>query len=206
MTDAQDEQRVRGEPKRVPMNGGERQRLFEELYRTYTSAVWTFALYLARDRAEAEDLFQDAWLRAVEKMDDINRTANVKAWLLTVVVNLHRDRLRKIKVRRPFLDGRARPDLVAGADDVSGPGRDASLELERAEAGRAIRDAIARLPENQRRIFVLREVEGCSYADACRILNLRLGTAKSLMFRAVRRLRRDLAALAPESRAGRVKA
>ena len=70
MTDAQDEQRVRGESKRVPMNGGERQRLFDELYRTHTSAVWTFALYLTRDRAEAEDLFQDAWLRAVEKMDE----------------------------------------------------------------------------------------------------------------------------------------
>ena len=180
--------------------------LFDELYGKHTAAVWTYALYLARDRAEAEDLFQDAWLRAVEKMDDIDRTANVRAWLLTIVANLHKDRLRRLKVRRPFLAGRSRPDLVVDGAAASGPGADAALGLERAEAGRAVRAAIARLPESQRSLFVLREVEGCSYADACRILGLRQGTAKSLMFRAVRRLRRDLASLAPANRTGRVKA
>jgi len=183
-----------------------RKRLFDELYRAHTTAVWTYALYLTRDRAEAEDLFQDAWLRAVEKMDDIDRTENVKAWLLTIVANLYKDRLRRLKVRKPFLTGRSRPDLAIDEGAASGRGVDAALGLERAEAGRAVQAAIGRLPESQRSVFILREVEGCSTADACQILGLRTGTAKSLMFRAVRRLRRDLAALAPANRAGSVKA
>lgn len=189
-----------------PESARERQRLFDELYGKHATAVWTYALYLVRARAEAEDLFQDAWLRVVEKMDDIDRTENVKAWLLTIVINLHRDGLRRIKVRRPFLAGQSRPDLVANESAASGRGQDASLDLEKAEAGRAVREAIDRLPERLRSVFLLREVEGCSYAEAGRILNLRVGTAKSLMFRAVRRLRRDLASLAPENRTGSVKA
>lgn len=188
------------------MNRTERAGIFDELYRTHVAAVWTYALYLARDRAEAEDLFQDAWLRAVAKMDDIDRNENVKAWLLTIVANLYKDRLRRLRVRRPFLSGRSRPDLALDERAASGPDAGVALDLERAEAGRAVRDAIGRLPESQRNVFILREVEGCSTADACRILGLKPGTAKSLMFRAVRRLRRDLAALAPASRAGSVKA
>ncbi len=188
------------------MNGGERKRLFDELYRKHTTAVWTYALYLARDRTEAEDLFQDVWLRVVEKMDDIDRTENVKAWLLAIVVNLHRDRLRRLKVRRPFLAGQSRPDLAADEGASSGHGQDASLDLEKAEAGRAVREAIDRLPERLRSVFVLREIEGCPYVEICRILNIRMGTAKSLMFRAVRRLRRDLGSLAPQHRTGSVNA
>jgi len=188
------------------MSGSERKRLFDEIYREHTVAVWTYALYLARDRAEAEDLFQDAWLRVAEKMDDIDRTANLKAWLMTIVVNLHRDRLRRLRVRRPFLAGRSCPGLAKDESGASGRGQDAVFEWERAETGRAVQAAVARLPERLRSVFVLREIEGYPYADICRILNLRMGTAKTLMFRAVRRLRRDLASLAPENRIGSVRA
>jgi RNA polymerase sigma-70 factor (ECF subfamily) len=187
------------------MNGSERKRLFDEMYREQTVAVWTYALYLARDRAEAEDLFQDVWLRVVEKMDDIDRTENVKAWLLTIAVNLHRDRLRRLKVRRPFLAGQSRHDLIKDEGGTSGRVPAGSLEWERAETGRAVQEAVARLPERLRSVFVLREIEGCHYADICRILNLRMGIAKSRMFRAVRRLRRDLASLAPGNRTRSVK-
>jgi len=188
------------------MSGSERKRLFDEIYREHTVAVWTYALYLARDRAEAEDLFQDAWLRVAEKMDDIDRTANLKAWLMTIVVNLHRDRLRRLRVRRPFLAGRSCPGLAKDESGASGRGQDAAFEWERAGTGRAVQAAVARLPERLRSVFVLREIEGYPYADICRILNLRMGTAKTLMFRAVRRLRRDLASLAPENRIGSVRA
>jgi RNA polymerase sigma-70 factor (ECF subfamily) len=206
MMDAPNEQRALDEPRPEPMTRTASERRFDKVYAAHAAAVWAFALHLARDRGEAEDLFQEAWLRAVEKMDGIDMTENVKAWLLTIVVNLHRDRLRRIKVRRGFLEGRTRPDLVVDEAGASGRGRDAALDLERAESGRAIRNAIGRLPESQRRIFILREVEGFSYEDACRILGLRQGTAKSLMFRAVRRLRRDLAPLGPANRLGSVKA
>jgi RNA polymerase sigma-70 factor (ECF subfamily) len=188
------------------MSGSECKRLFDELYREHMVGVWTYALYLARDRAEAEDLFQDAWLRVAEKMDDIDRTGNLKAWLMTIVVNLHRDKLRRLRVRRPFLAGRSRPDLVKDEKGASGLGQDAALEWEKAETGRAVHAAVSRLPERLRSVFVLREIEGYPYADIGRILNLRIGTAKTLMFRAVRRLRRDLASLAPENRTGSVRA
>jgi len=76
---------------------------FDELYNEYKDRVFCFAYYLTQNRGEAEDLFQEAWLRIVKSLPEKVNTQSLKAWIFVIVSNLHRDNLRKKRVRRLFL-------------------------------------------------------------------------------------------------------
>lgn len=157
---------------------------FKEIYEMYKAAVFSFAYYLTRDRSEAEDLYQEAWLRIARRgLSGINRDG-LKAWIFTVASNLYKDSLRKKRIRRLFLARVGR----------SGEAGDLGL----ADMGQDIAEALARLPERQRRVFVLKEIAGFEQAEVSQILGLPLGTVKSLMHRAVRHLRKSLADYSPK--------
>ncbi len=166
---------------------------FDALYDRYKTEVFHFACYLAGDRGEAEDLFQEVWLRVVRHPPERGAKEDLKPWLLTVLVNLHRDRLRRNRIRRLFLL-RAAEGKIAGAEEG---GSDPARDVEEAALQRSVSLAIARLPERQRRVFLLKEVEGLLQAEVAEVLGIPVGTVKSLLFRAVRRLRKDLSAYHP---------
>lgn len=176
---------------------------FEEIYGMYKAAVFSFAYYLTRDRSEAEDLYQEAWLRIARRgFSGINRDG-LKAWIFTVVSNLYKDSLRKRRIRRLFLarvgrsgDAGDYGTEVFGGHPQETPGKSGLTDL-----GQDIAEALARLPERQRRVFVLKEVAGLKQAEISQILGLPLGTVKSLMHRAVRRLRRSLTEYNPKREA-----
>ncbi|MDZ7332501.1 MAG: RNA polymerase sigma factor [candidate division KSB1 bacterium] len=75
---------------------------FDELYEKYQTAVYRFACYLTQNRMEADDLFQETWLRAVRFLPNNPSVRDFKAWILTIAINLHRDQLRKKRIRRFF--------------------------------------------------------------------------------------------------------
>lgn len=181
------------------MTADDDREVFERMYEEHTVSVWRFALRLGRDRAEAEDLFQETWLRAARTIATARAHPNPRSWLLTIAANLQRDNLRKLRIRRRFLSLSSRPAGSVGAavDPPGRPDSDAAAAAERSELQDAIARALDRLPRRQRAVFVLKHMEGHSYADVGRILALPEGTAKSLMYRAVRRLRRDLGDWAP---------
>jgi RNA polymerase sigma-70 factor (ECF subfamily) len=165
---------------------------FDELYDRYRSDVFRFLFYLTRDQAEAEDLFQEVWLRVVRHGPSRADREDLKPWLLTIVLNLHRDRLRKQRVRRLFLAkrqvlNRSRSPLSADPVRLS----------EQAALLRDIDQAVAVLPEKQRRVFLLSEVEGLPQAEIAGVLEIPLGTVKSLLHRALRRLQRELVVYNP---------
>jgi RNA polymerase sigma-70 factor (ECF subfamily) len=178
---------------------------FEAVYDLYKCDVFRLLFHLTGNQAEAEDLFQETWLRAVRKDDLRPAGRELKSWLLTIAVNLHRDALRRKRVRRLFLLQHGRP----ARPDRSPSGGYAPVSTEPARAAeqagleRDIRQAVARLPEKQRRVFLLSEFEGLRQAEIAGIMGIPLGTVKSLLYRAVKRLQRDLAAHG--SKAGRVK-
>jgi RNA polymerase sigma-70 factor (ECF subfamily) len=169
---------------------------FDEIYDKYKSDVFRFAYYLTQDRGEAEDMFQEVWLRVVRYLPRREIRQDLKPWLLTVVLNLHRDLLRKKRVRRMFFLDRTKREIVEASlndkPDVSLS--DPARRAERAAKLRNINQAIARLPESQRRVFVLKEIEGLRQAEIAGLLGIPLGTVKSLMHRAVKRLQRELTA------------
>jgi RNA polymerase sigma-70 factor (ECF subfamily) len=171
---------------------------FDALYDRHKDIVFKFAYHLAQDLREAEDLFQETWLRVVRHANEIRCTPeNLKPWLYTIVSNLFKDGLRKKRVRRLFLAEEAsfltaRSEEPSGSQAASWPGPEKSAE--NAELAGRLKKAVAGLPERQRRVFLLKEVEGLKEEEIARLMEIPKGTVKSLGYRAVRGLRRELAA------------
>jgi RNA polymerase sigma-70 factor (ECF subfamily) len=172
---------------------------FDDVYDRYKNDIFRFICYLDPDRAEAEDLFQEVWLRVARHLPEPREGANLKPWLLAIVVNLHRDLLRKKRVRRLFFLAKSRPvSSESGPLEALSPASaDPAVMTEQAFLQKKIEQAVARLPEKQRQIFMLREIEGLKQAEIAEILGIPLGTVKSLMHRAVLRLQRELAEFNP---------
>lgn len=174
---------------------------FDALYNKYKSSVFSFACYLTQNRGEAEDLFQETWLRVVKNLPRITNMRTFKSWILTIAANLHRDALRKKRIRRLFFWQKLAVSDKGHEIFASMPERAPSInsnELDHQDTGRAISQAMANLPERQRLVFILKEIEGFKHSEISEILKLPEGTVKTLMYRAVKRLQRDLAAYKPK--------
>jgi RNA polymerase sigma-70 factor (ECF subfamily) len=168
--------------------------VFDELHEKYQNDVFRFACYLTKNRGDAEDLYQEAWLRIVKKLPEKVNMQRIKAWIFTIVINLHRDELRKKRIRRLFIFQKFR---AHGADEAfpyleDKSWSDSSNEANHKEMGKDINQALARLPERQRRVFILKEIAGFRQAEISDILSVPVGTVKSLMYRAVKQLRQEL--------------
>ena len=170
------------------------QPVFDELYEKYQNDVFSFACYLTKNRGDAEDLYQEAWLRIVKKLPEKVNMQRIKAWIFTIVINLHRDELRKKRVRRLFIFQKSRAlgedEVFPYLEDKSWCG--SSNEANHKEMGKDINKALARLPDRQRRVFILKEIAGFRQAEISDILSVPVGTVKSLMYRAVKSLRQEL--------------
>ncbi|MFC2165038.1 RNA polymerase sigma factor [Acidobacteriota bacterium] len=174
---------------------------FDEVFQEFQSHVFRFSCHLTQSQNEAEELFQETWLRAVQGFPEEFDRKRFKAWLFTVAANIHRDNLRKKRIRRLFLLDRTKSSIQnQGFQSYMLGGRLSSLgsESEDADFGRALGEAVAKLPERQRRVFVLKEIEGFKYTEIGEICDLPVGTVKSLLHRAVRRLRQELSAYNPK--------
>jgi len=149
----------------------------------------TLARSMLRDAAEAQDVVEEALVRAHEAGPGFRGERGVRTWVLRITANLCRDRLRRRKFTAGSLDGPAplddpalRFDPVAGWDE--------SLD-QRAMAVR-LDQAIAKLPVDQREAVILRHRLEMSYEDMCGALGVPLGTVKSRLARALVALRADL--------------
>jgi RNA polymerase sigma-70 factor (ECF subfamily) len=174
---------------------------FDDLYANYRTAVFGFACYLTKNSGEAEDLFQETWLRVVHHLPKKVEKQSAKAWIFTITANLHRDILRKKRIRRVFFlqkSSRHAQDEDASSFLFGSRIPDLEDEADRVDMRRDIARAMERLPVQQRGIFALREIEGLKYAEISEIYGIPVGTVKSLMFRAVRKLRRELSAYNPK--------
>lgn len=166
---------------------------FEEALLPHLDAAFNLARHLTRDDHEAEDVVQDACLRALRYFQSF-RGGSGRAWLLQIVRHTFYTRRRR---------ARRAEALMTDFDDethVAEPG-DAEPErrLQREDAGQVLRDAMAELPAAAREIIVLRELEGLSYKEIGRVTGVPVGTVMSRLARARERLRIALAAHVPEA-------
>jgi RNA polymerase sigma-70 factor (ECF subfamily) len=175
---------------------------FDEFYDMYRTHVYRFACALSGDARDAEDLFQETWLRAVKAAREgpEPRGGEAKAWLFAIAANAHKDLLRKKRVRRLFLLERTRSmgDRAADADlgwDV--PGRSREDGAARSDVRLCLRRAVSRLPERERRVFVLKDIEGFKHEEIGEVLGIPEATVRTLLHRAVKKLRRELAGFKP---------
>ncbi len=161
-------------------------RALERWYEAEHPVVWRLCLGLLADRAEADDLAQDAMLHLHDHLDRWDRSRPWEAWRNSVVLNLCRDRLRRAQARRRAEASAAEVRLPpALADPVAG--------LERAESTALLAASLGTLSEREREAFVLHELEGRPTAEVAASMAIEEGSVRSLLTLARRRLRNLLA-------------
>jgi RNA polymerase sigma-70 factor (ECF subfamily) len=160
---------------------------FRLLYRRHTPRLFQLAVRLVGgDTTEAEDVVQDTWIKATEKLDTFRWEAAFGTWLGAISINLAREAARRHGRRREIAwDEHAEPPAVAPLERLE------PVDLER---------AIAALPDGYRTVLVLHDVEGFTHEEIAAQLGVAAGTTKSQLFWARRAVR---ALLAPEAK-GRV--
>jgi RNA polymerase sigma-70 factor (ECF subfamily) len=150
---------------------------FEELVVTYQHRVFGVALRMLRNAAEAEEVAQEAFLRAHRALAGFRGDAKLSTWLYAIVSRLCLTRLGAAE-RRMARQGEDTLTRVANSEG------DPSDALERGEVEAALHRAIAELPEDRRIVVVLRDLEGLSYEEIAQALDLELGTVRSRLHRA----------------------
>ena len=153
-----------------------------EMYVQHADAAVRLAYLLTGDRALAEDLVQDAFVKLAGRLVHLRDPAAFDAYLRTTVVNLSRSYFRRRRVERTYLE-RARRE--AGSDRAIRP--DGSVEDREVLWG-----ALARLSPRQRSAIVLRFYEDLPEAEVGQILKCAPGTVKSLVSRGLERLRKEM--------------
>ena len=167
---------------------------FEEIALPFIPDVSRFAYSLTRDADEADDLVQDTFLKAYRSWHRFEPGTNCRSWLFTICKNTFRRRFKREKMR---------PDVEAEAtgDDDAMPIVMSHVNAEqlglgdlfdRLDVQPALERAMDELPEPFREIVGLVDLEGFSYHEAAEILEIPVGTVRSRLFRARRRLQESL--------------
>ena len=159
---------------------------FEALVLPHLDAAFNLARWLTRDGQEAEEIVQEAFVRALRFFSGY-RGGDVKAWLLAIVRNTCHDRMRR---ERPGGLTTEFDEEVHGVDRDE-PGPEAAMLI--AENSQAVSRALEELPLEFREALVLREIEGLSYKEIAGVTGLPIGTVMSRLARARRRMQAQLA-------------
>ena len=152
----------------------------------YLDGLYSYAMVLTRNHAEAEDLVQETYVRALKAIGRLRAGSNMKGWLVTILRNVWLNQLRK---RR---DGPQMIGIEVG-DDVANsivePSKDSyDLYVSKTETER-VRASIQELPIEFREIILLREYEDLSYQEVASVLGCPVGTVMSRLARARAKLR-----------------
>jgi RNA polymerase sigma-70 factor, ECF subfamily len=160
---------------------------FERQVEKVFPSIFGTALRLTRSREEAEDLAQEAIVRAYEAFDRFDG-ANFKAWILRIVTNLYINRYRQ-KQRAPQLSSLEEEGAVEPmASEADVPDRQIFDELVNAE----VEDALGKVPEDFRMAVILSDIEGLSYQEIADATGVPIGTVRSRLARGRAMLRRYL--------------
>jgi RNA polymerase sigma-70 factor (ECF subfamily) len=172
---------------------------FDVLVRQYEHQVLRLALHLTGSEHDAEDIYQEAFLKAYRYIGNFRFECSFYTWIYRIVTNLCLDQLRRRKTRREdhavVVDRSGEEiDLLASVSDdrsFSNPAR----ELDRKRLGEKIQAALAKLTPRERMVFELKHYQGLRLRTIGEMLNTTEETAKNTLFRATKKLRTHLAEL-----------
>ena len=154
-------------------------RAFEMLYRLHIDRVYGLCLRMTGNVGEAEDCAQEAFIQAWNKLDKFRGDSAFGTWIHRIAVNAVLGRIRKSKRERDRIQVVAETSTSPASVNDSGELRDLS-------------DAIDRLPEGARHVFVLTAVYGYSHEESSEMLGIAAGTSKAQLHRARRLLAQQL--------------
>lgn len=167
---------------------------FRELVETHKKKVYFLARDMVGNPVDAEDVSQEVFLKVFRSFDTFNREAKLGSWLYRITYNACIDHLRKrAATPEPMEDA----TLEAGFRDhpqLSGSpaSPDPALAAERAQLRERIERALESVSPQEKAVFLLRHHEDLALGDIAEALGLSVGSVKSYLFRAVRKLRKEL--------------
>jgi RNA polymerase sigma factor (sigma-70 family) len=162
---------------------------FNQLVRLYEGRVYTLCLRMLGDPDSAADVAQDTFISAYKNLNRF-RGGVFRSWILRIATNACYDALRARK-RRPAVSLNAAfgDDENDGGFDIPDPAESPDEAAQRRELGAAIAAAITQLPEDQRVVVILSDIQGLAYEEIAEVTNANLGTVKSRLSRGRARLR-----------------
>ena len=159
---------------------------FSEVYAQYERQVFRYAYHLLGHADDADDVKQETFLRAYRAISKFRSDCSLKTWLLRICTNLCRDRIKsKSRHKEVLYDPHDVPaDLFWDTDAI-----DPHEVAERSQMVAVVRSALKGMPEDQRNIIMLREVEDLSYEEIAEVIGCSRASVKLRLFRARQRLR-----------------
>jgi len=166
---------------------------FEELVRRYDRNVFRIAQHITQNREDAEDVVQDAFLKAYSNLAQFQGQSKFYTWLVRIAVN---EALMKLRRRRPertvSLDEEVKTDEDSVPREVADWSPNPEQQYSQAELREILSKTIQGLPPGFRTVFVLRDVEGLSTEETAEALDLSIPAVKSRLLRARLQLRERL--------------
>ena len=164
---------------------------FERLVRTYQNRLYSFALRLSHNKHDAEDIAQEAFVKAYQALRSYTRDRIegmvLKPWLYKITLNVFRNRVRGRHLQFVSLGKTNDDSPVEPEDDES---QRPESRFETTESRKQLDVLVARLPEKYRVAIILRYVEGLDYAKLAAVLGQPIGTVKSNVHRGIQLLRK----------------
>lgn len=163
----------------------------EQCINEYGKDIYSFCRHLACSRQEADDLYQETFLKAVEQLEKLNQGSSMKSYLLGIAVRIWKNKKRKYAWRNRIApveqlveerDG----DVTAGAEVSTEDSFIAKEEI------RAVQSAVGKLPEKMRYCVLLYYMEGLSTTQIAAVLKIPEGTVKSRLYQARKHMEKEL--------------
>ncbi len=182
-------------------NDQEKKREFETIFLPLLDNLYNIALRMTRNVKDAEDLVQEAYLKAFRFFHRFERGTNARAWILTILTNTFRTRYRKKKQEPDMVDFQAIENFcladelvkeITASDKSEARGAAAVTEMLKDYVSDDVINALENVPEQFRLAVLLSDVEGFSYQEIAEILNISVGTVKSRIFRGRKILQKQL--------------
>jgi len=155
-------------------NTSEQLKKFEEYLALYKDDVYRVALYFTKNKDDAEDLTQDAFIRAYTFFHRFRNDTNFKAWILKIMRNIY---ITQVKKKRPTSEHNEE-QLIAYESS-----KNTENQVLDAMRTREVQQAINKLPDEFREVIILCELEGHSYEEIANIIDIPVGTVRSRLHR-----------------------
>ena len=186
------------EARRQDYSEREKAEVFDEEFMPHVDSMYNFAFRLTFDEDDAKDLVQDTYLKAFRFINSFERGTNAKAWLFRILKNSFINEYRK-KSKQPNKVDYNEVEQYYNSDDVDeNITTDLRVETVQHMIGDEISGALNSIPVDFRTVIILSDLEGFTYEEMAKILDIPIGTVRSRLHRARNMMKEKLASYAKE--------